>query len=134
MLFRSPDGCGVVCFALPLERAAFAWSRFEQLDGGDRIAAAMRARPDLIGGEDAADTDLMRTLPGWIAKRGAEGLFCAASRDGLGFALKVADGNGRAFRPAVAAFATQLGIELESFAEVAIPNTRGEPAGVIGPC
>jgi len=94
----------------------------------------MRARPDLVGGEDAADTDLMRTLPGWFAKRGAEGLFCAVSRDGLGFALKVADGNGRAVRPAVAAFAAQLGIELESFAEVASADTRGEPAAVIGSC
>jgi len=40
-----PDGCGVVCFALPLERAAFAWSRFEQLDGGGRIAAACAPGP-----------------------------------------------------------------------------------------
>src|SRR5919198_29404 len=36
-----PDGCGVVCFALPLEHAARAFARFERLDGGGRIAAAM---------------------------------------------------------------------------------------------
>jgi L-asparaginase II len=129
-----PDGCGVVCFALSLERATFAWSRFEQLDGGGRIAAAMRARPDLVGGEGAADTDLMRALPGWIAKRGAEGLFCAASRDALGIALKVSDGNGRALRPALAAFAARIGIDLQSITEVSLPNSRGEPAGVIVPC
>jgi L-asparaginase II len=129
-----PDGCGVVCFAVTLERAAFAWSRFEQLDGGDRIAAAMRARPDLVGGEGAADTDLMRALPGWIAKRGAEGLFCAASPDGLGLAVKVSDGNGRALRPAVAAFSVRVGIDPESFGEVTLPNTHGEPAAVIAPC
>jgi L-asparaginase II len=128
-----PDGCGVVCFAVTLERAALAWSRFEQLDGGDRIAAAMRARPDLVGGEGAADTDLMGALPGWIAKRGAEGLLCAASPDGLGLALKVSDGNGRALRPAVAAFAARVGIEPEGFGKVTIPNSRGEPAGVIAP-
>ncbi len=29
------------------------------------------------------------TLDGWVAKGGAEGLFCAASADGLGIALKV---------------------------------------------
>jgi L-asparaginase II len=129
-----PDGCGVVCFAVTLEQAAFAWSRFEQLDGGDRIAAAMRARPDLVGGEGAADTDLMRALPGWIAKRGAEGLLCAASPDGVGVALKVSDGNGRALRPAVAAFAGLVGIDLEGFGEVTIPNSRGEPAGAIASC
>jgi L-asparaginase II len=128
-----PDGCGVVCFAVTLERAAFAWSRFAQFDGGDRIAAAMRARPDLVGGEGAADTDLMGALPGWIAKRGAEGLFCAASPDGLGLALKVSDGNGRALRPAVAAFSVRVGIDLESFGEVTLPNTRGEPGAVIAP-
>ena len=39
----------------------------------------MRARPELVGGVDGAvDTDLMRLRDGWIAKGGAEGLFCAA--------------------------------------------------------
>src|SRR5215212_6429631 len=41
------DGCGVVTFALPLERMAYAFARFDQLDGGDRVAAAMRAYPEL---------------------------------------------------------------------------------------
>jgi len=35
---------------------------------------------------------LMRERPGWIAKRGAEGLLCAAAPDGTGYAFKVADG------------------------------------------
>ena len=60
-----------------------------------RIADAMRARPELVGGDGADDTALMRLLPGWIAKRGAEGLLCAVSPDGRGYAFKVADGNGR---------------------------------------
>ena len=41
----------------------------------------MTAHPDLVGGQGADDTDLMRALPGWAAKRGAEGLFCARSPD-----------------------------------------------------
>src|SRR5207249_8122006 len=102
------------CFALPLERVARAFARFEGLDGGDRIAAAMRAHPALIGGESATDTELMRTLPGWIAKGGAEGLMCAASSGGLGVALKSADGNSRALRPALAAFGELLGVDLRS--------------------
>jgi L-asparaginase II len=128
------DGCGVVCFGLPLERAAFAWSRFEQLEGGGRIAAAMRAQPVLVGGEGASDTELMRTLPGWIAKRGAEGLLCAAARDGVGVTLKVADGNGRALGPALAAFAARLGVRLDDFADLPLRNTRGERAGAISTC
>ena len=119
------DGCGVVCFALPLERAAAAFAGVAQT----RIAGAMRARPELIGGEGATDTELMRTLPGWIAKGGAEGLLCAASPDGLGVALKTADGNSRALRPAVAAFAAQLGLDLADFAEIPLENSRREVVG-----
>jgi L-asparaginase II len=119
------DGCGVVCFALPLERAASAFGRVAQT----RVAAAMRARPELVGGEGATDTELMRTLPGWIAKGGAEGLFCAASPDGLGVALKVADGNSRALRPALAAFAVQLGLDMPVFAEIPVENSHRERVG-----
>ena len=126
-----PDGCGVVCFALPLERAALAFSRFEQLDGGGRIAAAMRTRPDLVGGNGGTDTELMRTLPGWMAKGGAEGLMCAASVDGLGLAVKTADGNSRALRPALAAFGAALGLDLSRFAEQTLQNSHEEPAGTV---
>jgi len=125
------DGCGVVCFAIPLERAAFAFSRFEQLEAGSRIADAMRARPDLVGGDGGTDTELMRLLPGWIAKGGAEGLMCTASGDGLGIALKAVDGNSRALRPALAAFAAELGADLSAFAEVPLQNARGERVGAV---
>jgi L-asparaginase II len=124
-----PDGCGVVCFALPLERAATAFSRLDRLDGGDRIAAAMRAHPRLVGGAGATDTDLMETLPGWIAKGGAEGLMCAAGPGALGIALKVADGSGRAHRPALAAFLGRLGLELGEFARMPLRDSRGEIVG-----
>jgi L-asparaginase II len=125
------DGCGVVCFGLTLERAASAFSRLQRLDGGDRIAAAMRAHPVLIGGEGATDTELMRTQPEWLAKAGAEGLMCAASSGGIGLAVKVADGNGRALRPALAAFGASLGLEVPEFAEVPLRNSHGEPAGTV---
>jgi L-asparaginase II len=125
------DGCGVVCFGLPLERAAAAFSRLERLDGGDRIASSMRAWPVLIGGEGATDTELMRTQPEWLAKAGAEGLMCAVSSGALGLALKVADGNSRALRPALAAFGAPLGLDLPTFAEVTLWNSHGEPAGIV---
>ena len=125
------DGCGVVCFALPLERVANAFSRFEHLDGGRRVTAAMRARPVLIGGEGATDTGLMQMLPGWIAKGGAEGLLCAASPDGLGLALEVEDGLSRALRPALAAFGARLGLDLSAFAEVPLENSHDERVGTV---
>ena len=52
------------------------------------------AWPELISWEGGNDAQLMRLRPGWIAKAGAEGLFCAASPDGVGIALKVEDGAG----------------------------------------
>ena len=76
------DGCGVVTFALSLERTARAFGRLAELRGGERVAAAMRAHPELVGGAGQADTELMRALPGWIAKGGAEGLMCAATATG----------------------------------------------------
>ena len=86
------DGCGVLTFALPLERMALMFSRLEQLEGGAQVAAAMRAHPELIRGPMAADSLLMRELDGWTAKGGAEGLLCACGPDG---ARGCAQGRGR---------------------------------------
>ena len=124
------DGCGVVCFALTLEQVALMFSRLEEREGGVQVAAAMRAHPQLVGGAGQPDTDLMRTLPGWVAKGGAEGLFCAAGPDGLGVAVKSQDGGFRAIRPALAAFLGSLGHELgEAFERVPVRNSRGEDVG-----
>jgi L-asparaginase II len=65
-----------------------------------------------------------------VAKGGAEGLFCASGR-GIGLALKVADGNPRALRPALAALGEQLGVPLEAFAEVAVANRHGDQASAV---
>ena len=123
------DGCGVQTFALPLERMAHAFARVEQLDGGSRVAAAMRAHPELVGGPDGADYELMRTLAGWIAKGGAEGLMCAAGPGGLGVALKSEDGANRPHRPALAAFLGELGYDLTEWRVVPLDNSRGEVVG-----
>jgi L-asparaginase II len=90
----------------------------------------MRMHPDLIRGPRAADSRLMKTLPGWIAKGGAEGLFCAAG-DGIGVALKVEDGNGRAVGPAAASFFPQLDLDLGDLAVQPLDNSRGERVGEI---
>ena len=97
------DGCGVPTYAFTLDRAR-AFGELPRLDGGDRVVAAMRAYPELLRGPVAADVKLIRTLPGWIAKGGAEGLLCACSADGLAVVLKVEDGSFRAILPALASF------------------------------
>jgi L-asparaginase II len=124
------DGCGVLTFALPLERMAHAFARIEELEGGERVAAGMREHPQLIRGPLATDTRLMQALPAWIAKGGAEGLLCAAG-DGVGVALKAQDGNSRALGPAAASFLTSLDarIDLSDLAVVPLENSRGERVG-----
>jgi L-asparaginase II len=122
------DGCGVVTFGLTLERMASAFSRIEALDGGRRVADAMRTRPELVRGDGAPDTELMRLGEGWIAKGGAEGLLCAARGD-LGIALKVEDGAQRPLGPAVASFLAMLGLEPGDLANAPVVNSRGEVVG-----
>jgi L-asparaginase II len=130
------DGCGVVTFALSLERMAHAFSRLESLDAGVRVAAAMRAYPELIRGGDAADTLLMRSFAGWTAKGGAEGLLCAAGPGGVGVALKVEDGSGRGVRPALGVFLARLGLDPDALAGASLGrlqllNSRGDECGEI---
>ena len=130
-LATGTDGCGIVTFALALERMAHAFSRLELLPGGSRVAAAMRARPDLVGGPDGADYLLMRGAPGWLAKGGAEGLLCASGPDGTGVALKTEDGASRAHAPALAVFLGRLGVDVPELAVRPVLDTRGESVGQI---
>jgi L-asparaginase II len=125
------DGCGVPTFALPLDRCAHAFARLPRLEGGSRIVAATGACPEMLRGVIAADAAFVRRFPGWAAKGGAEGLFCAGSPDGLGIAVKVGDGAFRAIRPAVATFLLELGIDPGDLGIVTVENSRGEPVGTV---
>ncbi len=130
-LITATDGCGVVTFALPLERMAHAYSRFEGLPAGARIADAMRAHPELVGGPDGADFSLMRAAPGWFAKGGAEGLLCAGGPGGVGLALKCEDGSSRPQEAALAVLLGRLGVDLPGLAETPLVNSRGERVGKV---
>ena len=126
------DGCGVVTFALPLERVAFAFSRFEELGGGAGVAAAIRAHPDLIGGPAGADVQLMHAAPDWIAKGGAEGLICASGPDGLGVALKSEDGSQRPLAVALSSLLARLGVSVDVPGSIPLRNSHGEAVGKVG--
>src|SRR3989454_11186639 len=84
------DGCGVVCYGLPLRSMGLAYARLAIADFGLRIAESTGGRPirnpqsaivesmlrhpDLIAGEGRPCTEMMRAHPGRvIAKVGAEG-------------------------------------------------------------
>src|SRR4029453_4001153 len=123
------DGCGVPTFAVSLERAAIAFVGLRSRAGGERVVRAMRSHPDLLRGPVAADALLIRALDGWIAKGGAEGLFCAASDDGGGIALKGGDGSFRAIQPAVAHLLSLMGLETPELARSDVLNSWGEHVG-----
>ena len=125
------DGCGVVTFALTLERMAHMFTTLESTPEGRSVANAMRAFPELIRAEGATDTMLMRSLPGAVAKGGAEGLMCGVLPDGTGFALKCADGNQRALRAALGFLLAPLGHELPEFVSTPVTNSRGESVGEV---
>jgi L-asparaginase len=126
------DGCGVVTFALPLERMAHAYSRFAALPDAHRITTAMREHPDLVGGPDGVDEQLMRAAgEAWFAKGGAEGLLCAGTVEGLGIALKTEDGATRPLGPALAHFLEPLGTSLPNLREITLKNSREEPVGEV---
>jgi L-asparaginase II len=120
------DGCGVLTFALSLEQMAAAFGPLASggLDGAARIVAAMTAKPDLVEGPGRTATEVMKALPGAIAKGGAEGLLCVGYPDGVAFALKAEDGASRALDPAAGFL---LGIS--ALAEIPVKNSRGDPVG-----
>jgi L-asparaginase len=123
------DGCGVLTFGTTLAQAADAFARLPSLEGGDRVVGAMRANPDLLRGPVALDALLIRSLDGWVAKGGAEGLLCAVSPDGVGVCLKVVDGSFRALAPAAAHVLTRLGVDAEGLGGLDVTNSHGEQVG-----
>jgi L-asparaginase II len=120
------DGCGVVTFALSLTEMAKAFGRLAvgELEGAGRVVAAMTAKPELVEGPGRMATEVMKELPGMVAKGGAEGLICVGFRDGVGFALKAEDGASRALGPALGSI---LGVP--SLDEVRVENSRGDVVG-----
>ena len=124
------DGCGVVCYGLPLRNMASAYAR---LGTADRVRDAMLRHPELIAGEGRPCTEMMRAHPGRvIAKVGAEGVYCALlTQEKLGVALKVTDGHAIASALAMAAVLEALGLRPRPASLTARPNvnTRGETVG-----
>lgn len=139
------DGCGVVCFAVPLDRMAASYARLagaaaSGADGPARLVAAMTRRPFLVAGSGRLDTVLMRAGEGRaFAKSGSEGVRCVGlPAEGLGVAVKVEDGGSRAADPAVVRVLDRLGVlddraseALEPFRTPAVRDARGRRVGRI---
>ncbi len=152
------DGCGVPVFGMPLRNAAWAFARLADprylppgwAAAARRVVKAMQAHPEMVGGSQRWDTDLIRqTAPRVFAKGGAEGYYAlgvlpqaGGRQDGVGMSLKIVDGDqlGRARPVAVVEALRQLGVLTEEdLAALAkwrtseARNHRGEAVGQVRP-
>ena len=114
------DGCTAPNFALPLAAFARALARMatpqtlspERASAARRIIDAMMARPELVAGTGRVCTALMRAGRGRVAvKTGAEAAYAAiVPEHGLGIALKIDDGGGRAAETTIAFLLDRMGL------------------------
>jgi L-asparaginase II len=138
------DGCGVPCFAVPLDAMAGSFARFAAASVHEpavgRIVAAMTAHPLLVGGTGRTCTEVMETAKGRVfVKVGAEGVYGGGIPErGIGFAIKVADGGRRAVEVALIRTLEELGVltaaEVDALSRHGRPtvrNTRGEKVGEV---
>jgi len=143
---RGIDGCGIPVWSLPLRALARGLAGLARPAGlalgraaaARRVAAAVAMHPDLVAGPDRFDTALMSGTGGRIlAKGGAEGVQVAwISETGLGIAIKVDDGGGRAAGVALGGVLRTLDLllpeEADALADLLAPAVRTRTGAVVG--
>ncbi|MFF4364706.1 asparaginase [Streptomyces sp. NPDC001594] len=108
------DGCGSPLFAVSLHGLARAAARIATAapdTAEHRVAGALRVHPEMASGTGRDTAELMRAVPGLLAKDGFEGVQVAALPDGRAVAVKIADGADRARVPVTAAALARAGVE-----------------------
>lgn len=138
------DGCAAPNFATSLTQFARAAARMAAPDklerqrakAARRIVTAMVAHPELVSGTGRVCAILMRASQGRTAiKAGAEGFYAGwIPETGLGIAIKIDDGAGRAAETVIAALLDTLKLLDGSHAaqvilRAPILNTRGDVVG-----
>lgn len=132
----SIDGCGAPLPAIPLDGLARSFGRLASAPPGTpehRVAEAMRAHPEMVGGEGREVTTLMAGTPGLVAKDGAESVFAAGAADGVGVAVKISDGApfARARTAVLATALLRLGVDSVATRSLSTSPTlgHGHPVG-----
>jgi L-asparaginase II len=145
---RGTDGCGVPTLAMPLTALARAMARLVAPDrlgrlraeAARRVVAAMTSHSNLVGGRDRFDTLVMNAARGAVVtKGGAEGIHVAAlPKPGLGIAIKIDDGAGRAATAVLAALLVRFGEldahvlqTVQSYIDAPIRNTQDARVGTL---
>jgi L-asparaginase II len=143
------DGCGIPVYALKLSALATAMARLaapEQMplargQAARRIVQAMIAHPRLVAGRGRLCSEVMEAAPRLAIKGGAEGVYAAIVPErGLGIAVKIDDGAGRAAEVAVMAVLVRLGLlsrdeqtRLAPRLQPALLNAAGRVVGALRP-
>ena len=148
---RGIDGCGIPVIGIPLGNMALAMARLAdpgkhvppaRAAAAKRILAAMASEPFLVAGTDRFCTKVMELVGSKVVlKTGAEGVYTAALPTlGLGVAIKVEDGAGRAAEVAMGRVLHELKLlgadEEKALAEALTPAVRnrvGRETGRIRP-
>ena len=127
----STDGCGTPLYALTLPGMARAFGTIARAaadDDGSAEAAvglAMQQHPDMVAGEGRDVTELMRLLPGAVAKDGFEGVQLVGLADGRSAAVKISDGGDRARMPATVKLLEALGVDTVPLAGIGTAPVLG---------
>lgn len=134
------DGCGAPLFSttvLGLARAfgriAAAPVRGEPSAPAARVATAMTAHPELVGGTGREATRAMAAVPGLVVKDGASGVYAAGLADGGALAFKVLDGSPRARPVLLAAALAVAGVDNDEIRALgrALVLGHGRPVGAV---
>lgn len=141
LLVESIDGCSAPTYAMPLASLATAYARLATTAPDSAFGAlreAMMAYPYLVSGSDRTDEALMHAGQGRVvAKAGAEVVQAVGLPGlGLGVAVKISGGDGRAAVAVTLAILHELAVltgeEIERVRNVAaltVRTTRGAPVG-----
>jgi L-asparaginase II len=89
------------------------------------VGLAMQQYPDMVAGERRDVTELMRLLPGAVAKDGFEGVQLVGLPDGRAVAIKISDGGDRARMPATVHVLESLGLDTAPLAGIGTAPVLG---------
>ena len=143
------DGCAAPAPTMPLKALATAIARIADPSGlsparakaAQRLDAAVRANPLFVAGTGRPCTTMIEAAKGAASvKTGAEGVYVGVlGKLGLGVALKIDDGAGRAAETAMAAILAALDVApagdpaIASLIDGPILNTRDQVVGARRP-
>lgn len=144
------DGCGVPVHGIPLKNLALGFAKMANPSNQSEtrqkaikaVVSGMMEAPEMVGGTERFCSDFMRVAKGrMFGKAGAEGVYCIGDLEtGLGIAIKVEDGAGRATSPIAVEVLTQLGLlteeqkeELQAYHYPQLRNAREEVIGQLRP-